>query len=172
MSAPLILVGLVASRMKLPDLADLQEPTAPEDWVAPRHANVTGGGPIIVLTSWDVSAADIETFVGMLPTLRAQRLRTGAYKWQVHRHAEDPLRWTEMFWVHDWDEHLAQHARFDEEAAAVIRAARALDVSGNPRTRHLVAIDVTTPGAVQDIPAATLLDHRAAHRHDGSVPLD
>lgn len=171
MSVPLVVLGVLSARFDLPVLGDINEPGPPEDWVAPRHADVTGGGPIVVTTSWTIGRDDLEQFVALLPRMRAQRLRTGAYRWQVHRHAEEPLRWTEMFWVHDWQEHLAQHGRMDAEAASVIAAARAMDIDGGPRTRHLVAVDVTHPGAATDVPAAALADHDYAHRHDGSVPL-
>lgn len=171
MCSLIVLTAVVAARADLPVLGDIDEPAPPEGWVVPPHDADPGGGPVVVTTSWDLATDDLEAFVRLLPSLRAQRLRTGAYRWKVHRHAEDPLRWTEMFWVRDWPEHLAQHGRMDAEAAAVIAAARALDVSGQPRTRHLVGVDVTDPDVLLVAPALALEDHARRHREDGSIPL-
>jgi hypothetical protein len=103
--------------------------------------------------------------------LRRQRFRTGVHRWQLFRDAGRPHRITEIFELHDWDEHLAQHQRMDAEAAAVLVRARAFDRSGDgPVTRHLAGLDVVAPDAAP-FEDQMLTVHDEAHRTDGSVPL-
>jgi hypothetical protein len=97
-------------------------------------------------------------------------LRTGAHRWALYRDANDPYRVTELFMLQDWDEHLAQHGRLDQEAASVIAAARAMDRTGGPTTRHLAGLDMIDPSA-PPLDKQLLTRHAQMHRQDGSIPL-
>ena len=107
-------------------------------------------------------------FLATMRRVRLIRLRTGAYRWRLYRNADDPRRITEMFLCVSWSEHVAQHRRIDDASAAVLRAARALDADGAPRTRHLVAVDVEDEHEIELL----TLEHEEFHRRDGSIPLD
>lgn len=164
-------LALRAATQRLPVLGQLDEPQMPEGWVVPRHAQQVGGSPILVATTWEIDLAEVEEFLEVMRELRRQRFRTGAHRWSLYRDADRPNRITEFFAVHDWAEHLAQHARIDEEAAEVLRQARVFDRADGPRTRHLAGLDVVATDAAP-IEQQLITVHEELHRSDGSVPLD
>jgi MFS family permease len=164
-------LGVVAGRLGLPVLGELDEPQAPDDWVVPRHAERVGGSPIVVATTWEVDPAEMGPFLEAMRQVRRQRFRTGAHRWSLYRDADRPEVVTEFFVVHDWPEHLAMHARIDAEAAAALRRARAFDRAGGPRTRHLAGLDIVH-GDAAPLEEQLLTVHAELHRTDGSVPLD
>jgi MFS family permease len=163
-------LGLVAFRLGLPVLGQLDEPVPPEDWTVPQHARHVGGSPVVVATTWEVDRDEVHEFLAVMRQLRRQRFRTGAHRWSLYRDADRPTRITEFFVLHDWEEHLAQHARIDAEAAAVLARARAFDRAGGPVTRHLAGLDVVDDDA-PPIEEQLLTVHEELHRTDGSVPL-
>ncbi len=164
-------LGLLAVRWRLPVLGELDEPEMPEDWVAPSHPHRVGGSPVLVATTWEVEPGRLPEFLDVARELRRQRFRTGAKRWSLYRDAARPEVVTEFFVVHDWAEHLAQHARIDQEVASVLRRARAFDVAGGPHTRHLAGLDVVDKDAAP-LEEQLLTQHEELHRVDGSVPLD
>jgi MFS family permease len=165
-----LLLGVATLRLPLPVLGGIVEPSTPEDWAVPEHAQHVAGSPILVLTTWEIDPEDVEPFFAVLRELRRQRLRSGAYRWSVFRDASRPLRITEIFSVHDWGEHLAQHGRLDAQMVEVIARARSFDRAGGPVTRHLAGLDVVDPGAAP-FEEQLLTVHEELHRTDGSVPL-
>ncbi|MBW3659208.1 MAG: MFS transporter [Actinobacteria bacterium] len=170
LSAFTVALGLVTFRLELPVLGELEEPHAPEDWHMRPHASEVAGTPILVATTWVIDRDDIAPFMDVMRELRRQRYRTGAHRWSLFRDADQPTRITELFEVHDWAEHLAQHQRMDEEAAAVLARARAFDRDDGPVTRHLAGLDIVDPHA-DPIETQLLTVHEELHRTDGSVPL-
>lgn len=171
MTGATALLGVVAFRVRIPVLGELSEPApVPDDWVVPTHARAVGGSPIVVTTTWQIDPDRIEAFLEVMRSLRRQRLRTGATRWALFRDAERSHVITEMFSVPDWDEHLAQHGRIDAVAAKVIRRARAFDVRGEPRSRHLAGLDIADRHAAP-IHEQLVTVHAELHRTDGSVPL-
>jgi MFS family permease len=170
LSACTVVLGVVTFRLELPVLGELSEPHAPEDWVVRPHASTVAGTPILVATTWVVDRDDIPAFMDTMRELRRQRYRTGAHRWSLFRDADQPTRITELFEVHDWDEHLAQHQRMDAQAAAVLATARAFDRADGPVTRHLAGLDIVAPHA-DPIEEQLLTVHEELHRTDGSVPL-
>lgn len=170
LSGATLIVGLASRRFDLPVLGDIEEPAAPDDWSVPRHASQVGGGPVLIVTTWEIDPGDVGPFLDALRNLRRHRLRTGARRWSVFRDADQPYRITEVVEVHDWDEHLHQHSRIDTEAAAAIRAARSFDRAGGPVTRHLAGLDLLDSSA-PSIEDQLLTVHEELHQTDGSVPL-
>ena len=114
---------------------------------------------------------EVEAFMDHMRELRRTRLRTGAHRWSLYRDADRPYRITEFMVVADWDEHLAQHARIDTEAAEVIRRSRAFDRADGPVTRHLAGLDILASHA-PPIAEQLITVHEQLHAHDGSTPLD
>ena len=163
------LLGVVSTRLELPILGEIEEPAPPDDWSIPRHASRVGGSPVLVVTTWTIAPEDVDRFLEAMRELRRHRYRVGARRWSLYRDADDPLRMTEVFQVHDWEEHLRQHARIDEEAAAALRYARSFDRDDGPRTRHLAGIDLLS--SAEPIAEQLLTVHEEMHSHDGSVPL-
>jgi MFS family permease len=163
-------LGAYAFRLGLPVLGQLDEPSPPEDWPMARHARHVGGSPVLIANTWEIDRDDVDEFLAVMRELRRQRFRTGAHRWSLYRDADRPTRITEFFVLHDWEEHLAQHARMDAEAAAVLARARSFDRADGPITRHLAGLDVVDSDAAP-IEEQLLTVHEELHRHDGSVPL-
>lgn len=167
-----VALGVVAARLTLPVLGEVAEPLPPpDDFSVPPHASTVAGSPIVVATTWQVDPDDLDAFLTTLRELRRERYRTGARRWTLYRDADRPHRITEMFTVADWDEHLAQHARIDATAAAVLTTAQSFDRDGGPTTRHLVGLDIVDVDR-DHIDAQLLTVHSRAHAADGSVPLE
>lgn len=167
-----LLMGLVLLRRDLPILSDLVEAAPVADaWETGRHPVEVGGAPILVMTTWRLDPAQIEEFMTVLRELRRQRLRTGATRWSVFRDAGKPGVITEAYTVPDWEEHLAQHARIDEEARAVIARARSFDQEESPRSRHFAGLDISSRTA-PPLEDQLVTIHEEYHRSDGSLPLD
>jgi MFS family permease len=166
-SAGAVVLGLGAPRFGVPALDEVVTPEFDEERMVPDHVH-TDGGPVMIINTWVIKRARLEEFLETMTEVRLVRLRTGAYRWRLYRNVDDPHRISEVFLVTTWAEHVAQHRRIDDRSAAVIRRARAFDVGGEPRTRHLVAVDVTNPEDWDVLIAA----HDHAHRTDGSIPLD
>lgn len=164
-----VVLGFVATRLGVPVLTEVTTPTFTRERSTPQHESAEGG-PVMVLNTWVIDPADAEEFVELMKELRLVRLRTGAYRWRLYRNAAEPFRITEAFLTVDWEEHIAQHRRIDDQAAELIKQARSYDKDGGPATRHLVAIDVVDsefrPGWHEQV--AT---HRLLHEEDGSIPL-
>jgi len=162
-----VLLGLlVAPRLRIPAVHEVVSPEYREARQTPPHAD-TEGGPVLVMNTWQVEADRLEEFLERMQEARLIRLRTGAYRWRLYRDAGDPLRLTELFLVVSWEEHLAQHARIDDAAAACLRSLRAFDRDGRPRTVHLVAVDMEHPENWE----ALVAEHERLHSADGSIPL-
>lgn len=164
-------LGLFAFRVDLPVLGEIAEPVPPDDFSVPRHAVQVAGTPVMVSTTWQVDPDQVEEFLVTLRELRRTRFRTGAQRWSLFRDADRPYRITELFVVADWEEHLAQHARIDSEAAAAIARARSFDIGDGPLTRHLAGLDILDPQA-PSMSEQLLTVHEQLHATDGSVPLD
>lgn len=162
-----VVVGLVAAPLlRIPALGDVETPEYDEKRSQPDHV-ITVGGPVMITTSWTVDHSCLDAFLEVMKEVRLVRLRTGAYRWRLYRDASDPHRLTELFLTVSWEEHLAQHRRIDDASAAVLRKARALDVSGGPTTTHRIAVDVEDPENWDELHDA----HEEYHQSDGSVPL-
>jgi hypothetical protein len=124
------------------------------------------GGPVIVLNTWQIAEGDFTDFTNVMNEVRLVRLTTGAHRWRLFRATSDPTRLTELMVLQSWEEHLAQHGRIDDAAAALLRRARSFDIAGGPTTRHLIAIDVEDPPNLDDLVAT----HEVLHQIDGSIP--
>ena len=160
-----VTLGLFASRFQIPHVDQIETPEFTEA-VGSRHEELLEGGPVIVLNTWEIDTDDFAEFTRVMNQVRLVRLSTGAYRWRLFRNVSDPTRLTEMMVLRSWPDHMAQHARIDDAAAALLRKARSFDSGDGPVTRHLIAIDVEDPPEFQDLVAT----HEELHRIDGSIP--
>lgn len=171
-----VVLGLLTPRFRIPKLEEIEEPAFTiADSLNPHlgqevDESISEEGPVVVLNTWVVDEADIPEFLKVMQQLRLVRLTTGAYRWGLMRNVSDPTRFTEVFANHSWYDHLAQHRRIDDDAAAVIKRARAFDRSDGPMTRHLISVDVLEAIDEYDY-MRTLSSHEEMHATDGSIPL-
>ena len=168
MSIGTVLLGLAVPLFRIPRLEEIRPPEYEEEVHLDDHPENLEGGPVMVVSTWTIDADDYEDFLKVMTRIRRVRLSTGAYRWRLYRNVGHPDRFTEVFLVSSWDEHLAQHRRIDDRSRALIRRARSFDRDGGPRSSHLIAVDVAHPPEWE-----TLLEtHAEMHRRDGSLPLD
>lgn len=163
-----VILGLTAPLFRIPNLDDLTPPEFSEEHGLDDHPENLDGGPVMVVSTWTIDEADYPAFLRTMSRVRLVRLSTGAYRWRIYRNVGRPERFTEVFLVHSWDEHLAQHRRIDDSSRSLIRKARAFDHTGGPTSSHLLAIDVGHPPNWEELVAA----HAELHRTDGSIPLE
>lgn len=168
MSLGTVALGLATPRFQVPELDQIQAPEFQQDQDLTDHPDHLEGGPVMVVSTWEIDQSDYVDFVDVMEQVRLVRLSTGAYRWRLYRNVGHPERFTEIFVVGSWNEHLAQHRRIDDASRELIRRARAFDRSGDPRTHHLLAVDVANPPEWESLVEA----HEEMHRRDGSIPLE
>lgn len=166
-SAGTVLLGLAVPSFRIPALEEVSIPTFTESEEVLRHPETLAGGPVMVTNTWTIDGEHYREFLEAMEQLRLVRLSTGAYRWRLYRVVGSANRFTEVFVVRSWEEHLAQHRRIDDVRRQLIRQARRLDVGGGPRTDHLVAVDIANPPNWDELVAT----HAEMHRRDGSIPL-
>lgn len=166
-SSGAVILGLISPRFQVPHVDEVVSPEFTEDRPGTGHdESAFEGGPVIVLNTWKIAESDFGEFTNVMNEVRLVRLSTGAYRWRLFRSTSDPTTLTELMALQSWEDHLAQHARIDDGAAALLRRARSFDREGGPRTRHMVAIDVANPPNFDRLVAT----HDAMHQTDGSIP--
>jgi MFS family permease len=159
LSSVAIVLGLVTTRLPLPVLGEVAaretlDPVAPAE-LRP-HPTEVRGGPITVMSTYQIADEDLEPFLDVMGQLRLVRLRTGAHRWRLYRDVGDPHRMTELYVLPTWEQHLSQLSRLDRVSLDLIRHARTFDRSGNedgPHVAHLAAIDVTSRPSWEDLSA-------------------
>jgi MFS family permease len=140
-----VALGLVAPAFRIPHLDEVETPEYErQQLTAHAHAN-DEGGPVMVVNTWQMDPDSVEEFLDLLDEVRTIRLRNGAYSWRLYRNTDDPFRLTEVYLFTSWEEHLAQHRRTDDAAAALLGQAMQFDERGGPLNRHLIAVDLADP---------------------------
>ncbi len=163
-----IALGLATPLFRIPLLDDVIAPEFNEDANLADHPRSLEGGPVMVSSTWTIEESDYAHFLDVMARVRLVRLSTGAYRWRLYRNVGYPNRFTEVFLIESWPEHLAQHRRIDDASRLLIRRARAFDRGDGPRSAHLLAVDVAQPPDW-----ARLVDaHSELHQVDGSLPLE
>jgi hypothetical protein len=161
-------LAIASIRSGIPVLSEIVPPEFDPDRAPPEHVETLDSGPVMVLNGFDLDPSHVDQFLEVMQDLRLVRLRTGAYRWRLYRDAADPRRLIEMFLVVSWREHLNQHRRIDDVSAGLIRRARSFDRTGEPRSRHLIAVDVEKPPDFDLL----LTTHAHMHETDGSILLE
>ncbi len=137
-----LLLGLVALRLDIPVLGRVEEPRSAGLEVLDEHLRVEVKGPVVVTRTWQVAEEDVPEFLVTAREARRIRRRTGARRWDLHRDALVPNRFTEVVRYAAWDEQVAQRTRLDARDLEVLQRLRALDVDGAPQTRHLTPVEL------------------------------
>jgi MFS family permease len=97
-------------------------------------------GPVLVTVDYQVRPEQATEFNHAMQAVRRIRLRDGAMEWGLFADAAIPGRYTEVFLVKSWLEHLRQHERATVADRDRVEAARRFHVGpGVPEVRHLIA---------------------------------
>ena len=137
-----MVLGLAATwRVHLPSGEGLD--LAPSrQWPAPRVASdlELESGPVLVTIEYRIDPERAPEFIAAMQDLRRIRLRDGSLQWGLFNDADVPDRWTEVFLVESWVEHLRQHERVTVADEDVRHRVGAFHVGDRPpEVRHLVA---------------------------------
>lgn len=113
-------------------------------WPAPMvHADIDlehDRGPVLVSVEYRIAPENAARFTAAMRDVRRIRLRGGSLQWGLFVDATEPGRYTEMFLVKSWIEHLRQHERVTITDRDVMLSARAFHIGDEPpRVEHLVA---------------------------------
>lgn len=113
-------------------------------WPAPMvHGDIDlehDRGPVLVSVEYRIAPETAAEFTAAMSEVRRLRLRGGSLQWGLFVDATDPGRYTEMFLVKSWIEHLRQHERVTVADRDVVFAARAFHVGEEPpHVEHLVS---------------------------------
>jgi MFS family permease len=121
-AAVLMLLGTATVRLLPVYEQDGEDRTPAVYWAEPHimlqpHLNE---GPVLVTAVYRVDDANVDAFVEAMEAVRGSRLRTGATRWGLFRDGESPDKFTEIYQLPTWEEHLRQHegrlTGSDEEA--------------------------------------------------------
>ncbi len=141
-AAGLVLVGLVAHRIKLPSGdADLVPSV---HWPEPLTAAPVENdrGPVLIQIEYRVAPAHRAEFLKALARLSAERRRDGAFAWGIVEDTSDPCVMLEWFQVESWAEHLRQHRRVTKADADVQQEVlRFHQGEQRPVVRHFLAFN-------------------------------
>lgn len=97
-------------------------------------------GPVLVTVEYQVLAEEAVEFARAMREVRRLRLRDGAMEWGLFADAAIAGRYTEVFLVKSWLEHLRQHERATVADRDLVDAARRYHLGGDrPAVRHLIA---------------------------------
>jgi len=141
-AAGLVLVGLVANRIKLPTgEADL---VPSNHWPEPLTATPVENdrGPVLIQIEYRVAPQDRADFLKALALLSAERRRDGAYAWSIAEDTADPGLMLEWFQVESWGEHLRQHKRVSKADADIQQDVLRFHLGEQlPLVRHFLAFN-------------------------------
>ncbi|MGK9234188.1 MFS transporter [Inquilinus limosus] len=141
-SGAALLAGVLwALRLKIPDIAlvdlraaparKLELPALPID---PRRDTV------MVVVEYRVGPEQERDFVRAAARLREVRLRNGASRWSLFRDAADRLKWSEVYFVDSWYQHLRLLARLTAADRELIdRVGRLHQGPAPPSVRHAIS---------------------------------
>jgi MFS family permease len=97
-------------------------------------------GPVQIVIEYRIADEDREAFLAAVHELSAERLRDGAYDWDIFEDAAEPGRMVETFLVSSWLEHQRQHRRVtvaDQEVQERLRQFHKGPT--DPVVQHLIA---------------------------------
>lgn len=142
LAAALLVVGaLVARRWPLPAGDDVLDPA--HAWPEPTVAAPVAAdrGPVLVLVTYRIEPVDRPAALGLLQQLARHRRGDGATAWGVTEDTADPAELVEWFTLPSWQEHLRQHHRTSQAAAALQAALKQLHrAPAPPAVRHLLTV--------------------------------
>lgn len=141
-SAAGMVLGLAATwRVHIPSGEGLN--LAPSrQWPAPRvmKDEELDRGPVLVTVEYTIDPERAAEFREAMQDLRRIRLRDGSLQWGLFNDTDVPDRWTEVFLVESWVEHLRQHERVTVADEEVRHRVGSFQAGGRPpEVRHLVA---------------------------------
>jgi MFS family permease len=126
-----------ARRAKAPPSIPLPRPKAPASALTGLLHDESGR--VLQAVHYQINPADRDAFLAAMREVRQVRLRAGAAGWRLYEDLAQPDRWTELWAVESWTEHLRHATRLDEADRAALARAAAIHRGTEPpeASRHL-----------------------------------
>jgi hypothetical protein len=123
-------------------------------WPAPTViAETPSDGPVMITVQYKIDPKNAEAFKRAMDAVRLERLRDGAFRWELYRRLDDPGMYQEVFVLESWAEHERQHARATQTDMVAENRARAFIVGGGePTISHFTAERARRQGAEAEQP--------------------
>jgi len=129
--------GTAGARLKGLPAVPLPRPKAP----APTLSDLLheDSGRLLEAVHYRIDPADRNAFLVAMREVRHARMRSGALVWRLYEDVARPERWTELWAVESWTEHLRESTRLDEADHAALARAAAMHRGDEPAkaSRHL-----------------------------------
>jgi MFS family permease len=115
----------------------LPQPRAPAP--ALRELLHDESGRVLEAVHYRVDPANRAAFLAAMREVRQVRLRTGALAWRLYEDVARPDRWTELWAMESWTDHLREATRLDEGDRAALARAITMHYGDEPpeTSRHL-----------------------------------
>ena len=136
-----LLFGLIASRWKLSDYAEIDYSAAqPPGEPTSSFPLTPHDGPVMLNVEYLIDPTDRTAFEEAMRDVRRMRLRNGAVAWGLFQDADNEHRFIETFIDPTWLTHLRQQERVTVEDMEFKQVAEAFHRSTNPpKTSHFIA---------------------------------
>jgi MFS family permease len=89
-------------------------------------------GRVLEAVHYRVDPADRDAFLASMGQVRQVRLRAGALVWRLYEDVARPDRWTELWTMESWTEHLREEIRLDEADLAILARAASMHRGDQP----------------------------------------
>ncbi|HYZ34019.1 MAG TPA: MFS transporter, partial [Crenalkalicoccus sp.] len=110
--------------------APVPRPEAPAE--ALRDLLGDRSGRVLEVVRYHIDPAQRDAFLAAMREVRRVRRRAGAVSWRLYEDVAHPERWTELWAVPSWAEHLREEGRLTEGDRATLARATALHTGGTP----------------------------------------
>ncbi len=133
-AATCICLGLLATRHLRLHGTEKLDLTPSFHWPMPQPVNEPQPehGPVVVTVEYHIDPSRKTEFLGAMQPVRRIRMRDGAISWAVLSDVTDLGRYTEVFVVESWLEHLRQHARVTRSDRDILDLARSYHIGSAP----------------------------------------
>jgi MFS family permease len=111
--APLVARGWAKKLLGTP----LPRPETPAPAVTPL---LHSSGRVLETVQYRVDPANRDAFLAAMRNIRHVRVRAGALVWRLYEDVARPDRWTELWTMESWTEHLREANRLDEADRAIL----------------------------------------------------
>jgi MFS family permease len=98
----------------------------------PKNVPGPEAGPVMVRVEYRIDSEKSSELIQAMRELGRVRRRNGATQWGLYRDLADARRYTEIFVVESWAEHLRQHARFTVADRELLERVRSFHTEDEP----------------------------------------
>jgi quinol monooxygenase YgiN len=83
-------------------------------------------GRVLEAVYYRIDPAERDAFLAAMRQVRQVRFRAGALVWRLYEDVARPDRWTELWTMESWTDHLREEIRLDEDDLALLARAASM----------------------------------------------